>query len=347
MPAKTNIEGQVQMKATLNINTVLLICASIALLPFVFGTCLCFGTVFISPLDYLRDNHGLGVIIDLRSQRLLAGFIVGGSLAVSGAAYQAVLRNPLAEPFILGISGGAGLGAAISIAFGFTALGYLFLPFFSFLSALLVLSLVLVMARGAGSEYANNIMLSGVVAGTLCSSVLMFIISVLDNHKLNSVTWWMLGNLEQGNSALLHAAGIAAVAGTVILFHYGREINALTLGDEMAFYLGVNSRTLLLAVLGIASLLTAAAVSISGIIGFVGLVIPHILRRLFGADHRRLFPLSFLYGGMFLMVCDTFAKTVLSPREIPVGVITSLVGGPFFIWLLNRKSARLGSGGDS
>ncbi len=332
------------MRALSKVNTGLLICASIVFLPLVFWICLCFGTVFISPLDLLHGASGLGVIVELRSQRLLAGFIVGGTLAVSGTAYQAVLRNPLAEPFILGISGGAGLGAAISIALGLTAVSFLFLPFLSFISALLILSLVLLMARGVGSEYSNNIMLSGVVAGTLCSSMLMFIISILDNHKLNSVTWWMLGNLEQGNLTLLVSTGIAAVAGTAVLFLYGREVNALTLGDEMAFYLGVNSKTLLLAVLGIASLLTAAAVSISGIIGFVGLVVPHILRRMFGADHRKLFPLSLLYGGMFLMVCDTFARSVMSPREIPVGIITSLIGGPFFIWLLNRKSSRIGSG---
>jgi iron complex transport system permease protein len=181
-------------------------------------------------------------------------------------------------------------------------------------------------------------MLSGVIAGTLCSSMLMFMISVLDSHKLNSITWWMLGNLEQGNMAFLEVAGITLVAGTAMLYFYGREINALTLGDEMAFYLGINSKVLALVILGFASLLAASAVALSGIIGFVGLVVPHILRRLFGSDHRRLFPLSLLYGGMFLMVCDTFAKTILSPREIPVGVITSLVGGPFFIWLLNRKN---------
>ncbi len=334
------------MREMAKINTGLLVCVSIVFLPVVFGICLCFGTIFINPIDLLNGSSGMGVIVELRSQRLLAGFIVGGTLAVSGTAYQAVLRNPLAEPFILGISGGAGLGAAISIALGLTTISFLFLPFVSFISAILILSMVLLMARGVGSEYSNNIMLSGVVAGTLCSSMLMFIISVLDNHKLNSVTWWMLGNLEQGNLALLVSAGTAAVAGTAVLFFYGREVNTLTLGDEVAFYLGINSKMLLLLVLGIASLLTAAAVSISGIIGFVGLVVPHILRRMFGADHRRLFPLSLLYGGMFLMVCDTFARTVMSPREIPVGVITSLIGGPFFIWLLNRRVARIGSGED-
>jgi iron complex transport system permease protein len=322
-------------------NTLLIFTATFVLLPVVFGICLCFGTVFISPQEYICANPEISNIVWLRFCRLLSGFVVGGSLAVSGAAYQAILRNPLAEPFILGISGGASLGAAIAIALGFTAISFLFLPFFSFITALIVLSLVLLIARGTGSEYANNVMLSGVIAGTLCSSMLMFIISVLDSHKLNSITWWMLGNLEQGNMAFLKVAGITVIAVTVILYFYGREINALTLGDEMAFYLGINSKALTLVILGLSSLLAASAVALSGIIGFVGLVVPHILRRLFGSDHRRLFPLSLLYGGMFLMVCDTFAKTVLSPREIPVGVITSLVGGPFFIWLLNRKSNKI------
>ena len=322
-------------------NTLLIFLITLLLLPVVFGICLCFGTVFISPLEYMRSSPETANIICLRFHRLLSGFVVGGSLAVSGAAYQAILRNPLAEPFILGISGGASLGAALAIALGFTALSFLFLPFFSFITALIVLSLVLLIARGTGSEYANNVMLSGVIAGTLCSSILMFIISVIDSHKLNSIMWWMLGNLEQGNMAFLKVAGITLIAVTAVLYFYGREINALTLGDEMAFYLGINSKALTLVILGFSSLLAASAVALSGIIGFVGLVVPHILRRLFGADHRRLFPLSLLYGGMFLMVCDTFAKTVLSPREIPVGVITSLVGGPFFIWLLNRKSNQI------
>ena len=319
-------------------NTLLIFVITLLLLPVVFVVCLCFGTVFISPLEFLRSSPETANIICLRFHRLLSGFIVGGSLAVSGAAYQAILRNPLAEPFILGISGGASLGAALAIALGLTALSFMFLPFFSFITALVVLSLVLIIARGTGSEYANNVMLSGVIAGTLCSSMLMFIISVLDSHKLNSIMWWMLGNLEQGNMAFLKVAGITLFAVTAVLYFYAREINALTLGDEMAFYLGINSKVLTLVILGFSSLLAASAVALSGIIGFVGLVVPHILRRLFGSDHRRLFPLSMLYGGMFLMVCDTFAKTVLSPREIPVGVITSLVGGPFFIWLLNRKN---------
>lgn len=322
-------------------NTLLIFIISIALLPVIFGICLCFGTVFISPQEYMHASPEISNILCLRIHRLLSGFIVGGSLAVSGAAYQAILRNPLAEPFILGISGGASLGAALAIALGLTALSFLFLPFFSFITALIVLSLVLIIARGTGLEYANNVMLSGVIAGTLCSSILMFIISVLDSHKLNSIMWWMLGNLEQGNMDFLKVAGITLIAVTAVLYFYGREINALTLGDEMAFYLGINSKVLTLVILGFSSLLAASAVALSGIIGFVGLVVPHILRRLFGSDHRRLFPLSLLYGGMFLMVCDTFAKTVLSPREIPVGVITSLIGGPFFIWLLNRKNNQI------
>ncbi len=198
------------------INTATIFIVTIVILPVVFGICLCFGTVFISPQEYMSASPEISNIVWLRFYRLLSGFIVGGSLAVSGAAYQAILRNPLAEPFILGISGGASLGAALAIALGLTALSFLFLPFFSFITALIVLSLVLIIARGTGSEYANNVMLSGVIAGTLCSSILMFIISVLDSHKLNSIMWWMLGNLEQGNMAFLKVAGITLVAGTPV-----------------------------------------------------------------------------------------------------------------------------------
>ena len=302
---------------------------------------LSFGSFSINIANTANYNGIYKQIIILRVYRVLTAFIVGGALAVAGTAYQAVLRNPLAEPFILGISGGASIGAAVAIVSGAVALSYFSLPLFAFVGAITVLSIVLILSRGKGVEYSNNVMLSGIIVGTLCSSILMFIISTLGESELNSITWWMLGNLQPGNTGLLIVVSVIVVLGTLVLFLYGRSINVISMGEEMAYYLGMSPFWLAIIVLSIASLLTAAVVSLSGIIGFVGLVIPHILRRFFGTDHRKLFPLVFIYGGIFIILCDTFARTVMSPQVIPVGVVTALVGGPFFLWVLNKKRSRI------
>lgn len=276
-----------------------------------------------------------------RLLRLGTAFLVGGSLSMAGVVYQAVLRNPLAEPYILGVSGGAGLGAAIAIYCGFAVVGF-GIPLAAFIGAVLVLSLVLLMARGAGAEFANNAILSGVVIGAVCSSALMCLISVMGIRAMNSVTWWLLGNLEPSDGWMLAVCAVFVLAGGVALYLLAKALDAISLGEEMAFHLGYNPAGLMPLSLGVASLMAAAAVSLAGIIGFVGLIVPHALRRLVGARHGRLLPLSFVFGGVFLVLCDTVARIVLSPRVVPVGVVTALLGGPFFLWALNRKRRRSG-----
>lgn len=311
----------------------------IGLLLFVicFLVCISIGGNLINPIDYFGVNGIKQIVLELRFFRLLTAFAVGGALALAGVAYQAVLRNPLAEPFILGISGGASVGAAIAIASGLAAVSMYSIPLFSFFGAIVILILVLMLSRGAGSEYSTNIMLSGIIAGSVCSSLLMFMISVMDVETLHSVTWWMLGSLQPESRELLYIVLGCSGVGMAVLVIFGRDADILSMGEEAAFHFGISPRISGLIILGIASLLTAAAVSLSGIIGFVGLIIPHILRRIFSASHRRLFPLAFVAGGIFLMCCDTFARTLLFPKEIPVGVITASLGGPFFIWLINRR----------
>lgn len=325
---------------TQNSKTLILILLLLLFLAVAFFLCIVVGGVCISPLDFFKEESTSKILVELRFFRLLTAFAVGGALAVSGVAYQAVLRNPLAEPFILGISGGASVGAALAIAFGLASLSAVFIPVSSFCGALIVLGLVLAVAKGTRAEYSTNIMLSGIIAGTVCSSFLMFMISVMDVETLHSVTWWMLGSLQPGSRSLLYTVIIMSVLGVSLLFLFGRDANILSMGEEAAFHFGISPRASAYIILGTASLLTASAVALSGIIGFVGLIVPHILRRLFGACHRRLFPMAFLAGGIFLMVCDTFARSLLYPREIPVGVITASLGGPFFIWLINRKKVK-------
>ena len=315
--------------------------SSIILLSLAIYIGLSFGSFTLNIVNTGNYNGILKQIIILRAYRVLTAFIVGGALAVAGTAYQAVLRNPLAEPFILGISGGASIGASLAIISGAVALSYFSLPLFAFVGAIVVLSIVLILSHGKGIEYSNNVMLSGIIVGTLCSSILMFIISTLGESELNSITWWMLGNLQPGNIGLLLAVGIIVILGTFVLFLYGRSINVISMGEEVAYYLGMSPFLLSIIVLSIASLLTAAVVSLSGIIGFVGLIIPHIIRRFFGTDHRKLFPIVFIYGGIFIIFCDTFSRTVMSPQVIPVGVVTALIGGPFFLWVLNRRNSKI------
>lgn len=298
---------------------------------------LSFGTIFINIFDYFSLEPLMQEIVKMRILRAVMAFTVGGALSVAGAGYQAVLRNPLAEPFILGISGGASIGAIAAIILGITFTSFLALPLSAFIGAVTVLFIVMIMSGGKGIEYSNNIILSGVILSTICGSALMFIFTFLDMAELNSVTWWLLGNLEPENWNLLILTLVIVFAGTLILFLYGKKVNAICMGEEMSYYLGISPRKLSIIILGIASLLTASVVAISGIIGFVGLIIPHILRKFIGADHRRLFPFALIYGGLFLVVCDTIAKTVLHPQILPAGVVTAAAGGPIFLWILNRK----------
>ncbi|MCK4983377.1 MAG: iron ABC transporter permease [Victivallaceae bacterium] len=300
---------------------------------------LCSGSFWISPIElFVQDGIGAS-LIDLRLVRCATAFIVGGGLAVSGAAYQAVLKNPLAEPYILGISGGASLGVALAILLGMAAISSFAIPFFAFVFALLALLIVLSISRSSfGGAYSENILLSGIIIGSICSSCLMFIISGLGSSDLNSITWWMLGNLQAADMNLLMITWIVTASGAALLAVYGRHANVIALGEEMAYNIGIAPLKTALILLGTASLITAAVVSLSGVIGFVGLIVPHIMRQIFGADHRKLFVLNLIYGGIFLVFCDTVARSILVVQEIPVGVITAFIGGPFFIWLLNRRS---------
>jgi cobalamin transport system permease protein len=300
---------------------------------------LCSGSFWINPIELFTQNDIGASLINLRFIRCATAFIIGGGLAVSGTAYQAVLKNPLAEPYILGISGGASMGVAIAILLGLASISSFAIPLFAFIFALLALIVVLSISRGSfGGAYSENILLSGIIIGSICSSCLMFIISNLGSSDLNSITWWMLGYLQAADMNLLATTWVVTIGGTILLIAYGRHANVIALGEEMAYNMGISPLKTALILLGTASLITATAVSLAGIIGFVGLIVPHIMRQIFGADHRKLFALNLLYGGIFLVFCDTISRSILLVQEIPVGVITAFIGGPFFIWLLNKRS---------
>ncbi|ARM30832.1 ABC transporter permease [Prosthecochloris sp. HL-130-GSB] len=278
-------------------------------------------------------------IMNLRFNRMIMGLMVGAALSVSGVVFQAILRNPLAEPYVLGVSGGAGLGATLAILFGAVAFVPLSLPVAAFVSAVVTLLLVYgIAARGSGgSPSVYSLILSGVIVSAICSSLIMFLVSTASVEGLHNVIWWMLGNLQPVALQQRVIAAVLILSGFALTWMLSSRLNALTLGREMAHYQGMNADLVIIFGLFASTLMAATAVSIGGMIGFVGLIVPHVTRAIFGPDHRWLVPLSAVTGGTFLVLCDAVARTVLAPVEMPVGVITALAGGPFFLVILQRK----------
>ena len=285
------------------------------------------------------QNPSGSAILSLRFSRMLMGLMTGAALAASGVVFQALLRNPLAEPYVLGVSGGAGLGATITILAGSGLFFSLSLPVVAFVSAVLTLMVVYGIARQGSSGHPSvySLILSGVIVSSICSSIIMFLVSTASVEGMHNVIWWMLGSLQPVSSdqQLLSAALVFLGLGGIMLL--SPRLNALALGREMAHYQGLNADRVLVAGLLFATLLAATAVSLSGMIGFVGLIVPHVMRATFGPDHRKLVPLAALAGGAFLVLCDAVARTIIAPIEIPVGVVTALVGGPFFLIILQRR----------
>ena len=296
--------------------------------------------VFIGPNGFALPDFGsqLGKsIFGLRLARVGAGFVVGAALASSGAVFQAVLRNPLADPYVLGVSGGAALGAAAMIVFGFAGASLFAIPLGAFGMALLSLFVVVALAasgRRAATE--SGIILCGVIVSAMASALLMILQTVASGSSLQSMTWWMLGSLQSIKLPLLCGCAALSLAGFAASAWLARDLGALTLGGEMAHHLGIDARKVSLVALGAATLSAASAVALAGLIGFVGLIVPHAARRLIGAGHRRLLPACLFAGGALLVLCDTLARVACPPRELPVGVVTALLGGPFFLWLLRR-----------
>ena len=272
-----------------------------------------------------------------RRYRLAAGFLVGAALALSGAVLQALLRNPLAEPYVLGVSSGGAFGAALVIVAGLATWHVLALPGGAFVAALATLLTVYALASRSGAPSVYGLILSGVVVSAMLNSLLMLLISFASVEGLHTITWWMLGNLQVTSGTRLLACGACVVAAFATVWLLARELNALALGREMAHHLGVRTRLVIALALGAATLAAAAAVALAGLIGFVGLIVPHAVRQVVGADHRRLLPVAAVAGGVFLVACDLVARLVLAPMELPVGVVTALTGGPFFLMLLRRR----------
>lgn len=287
----------------------------------------------------LPENAGT-ILFQIRMPRVVLSALVGACLAVSGAVLQGLLRNPLAEPYVLGISSGAALGATLAILFGVgaKAFGFQAVPGAAFLLGMGTTFLVYNLARVGGRVTMTTLLLAGIAVGSLLSA-LTSLAMVLSGQELHKVIFWLMGGFAGATWSDVKTAFPYMVAGTVPIFFLARELNLLLLGDETARHLGSQVERVRLVLLAAASLVTAAAVSVSGIIGFVGLIIPHGVRMLVGPDHRVLLPAGALVGAIFLVLADTLARTVAGALEIPVGVITALAGAPFFLYLLRREKS--------
>jgi iron complex transport system permease protein len=323
--------------------------AALGTLLLVLGVAALFvGSAGLSPAAVARALAGRAdassveaiVTLSLRLPRVAAAVLAGAGLAVAGVGFQALTRNPLAEPSVLGVSSGAAFGVVLAQILGFetglvAALG---VAAFAFAGALLAAVIVYLVASVPGGLVIQSLLLAGVIVGIFFTAAITVIISVVDFNRLSGVIHWLLGNLAPIPATSLALFAVLAAAGVAVIVRSARELNILALGEEAASQLGVDAERLKRRVFAAAALLTGTVVAFTGPIGFVGLIVPHVLRGLVGQDNRLLAPAAALAGGAFLLTADTLARNVVAPAELSVGVITAFCGAPFFVWVLRARS---------
>lgn len=291
------------------------------------------------------DDSSAQIMMSVRFPRVVLALLVGASLGIAGTAFQGVLRNPLADPYTLGVSSGASVGAAVLIYFGmqYSLFGQWSIPIVAFVTGIATLLLVLRMARYNGKMPIETLILSGVVMQAFLGAIVSFMVA-MSKQTVNEILYWTMGSLSLRGWDYVAVIAPYFVISFVGLLAYVRPLNLLALGERQAAHLGLNVERTKWIVLLIATFITAGAVSVSGVIGFVGLVVPHMLRLIVGPDHRLLLPMSAIGGGIYVMWADTIARSLLAPTEIPLGVVTAFIGAPFFAYLLirNKKLKRGG-----
>jgi len=299
--------------------------------------------VFAGPGVKPGENIDYEIFVGVRLPRVILAALVGAALACSGVILQAILRNPLADPYILGISSGAGLGVITAVISGVTWSLWAGSPIavFAFAGALGTVWLVWCIGHFTGKSQVTNLLLAGVVINAFFSAVIMFLTSIAKSEQVHSTIFWLMGNITEKSLTVLGISAVCILAGIFALFCISHRLNVLTFGEEEAKGLGVDTAKVRLVAFGFAAFITAIAVSISGLVGFVGLIIPHGVRLVFGPDHRQLLPVSGIIGGVFLVAADTLARTIVAPAQLPVGVITAIAGGPFFLVLLAKYSRKV------
>jgi iron complex transport system permease protein len=320
--------------------------------------CLQAGTRYVTVVDIVGSlGRALGVfavgddaskttdaiLLHLRMPRVLLGFLVGTALASVGVILQALLRNPLADPYLLGVSSGSALGVSLAVLFGLGTMAWAIpvLPVCGFFGGLLALAVLYRTAVTADRLPVHSVLLAGVILNAIFSALIMFITSIMEPNRSFSMMTWLMGTLTAPVDETLLAFSIYIAICLGLLFTQVGVLNIMTLGEEPARSLGIDTERTKRNILMIAALVTGAVVSLSGMIGFIGMVVPHAMRLMLGADHRLLLPASAMGGGMFLMTADTLARSLFAPSELPVGIMTALAGGPFFIYLLMWRKDRL------
>jgi iron complex transport system permease protein len=281
------------------------------------------------------DSILYSIVWRIRFPRVLLAAIVGATLSLGGLVFQALLRNPLAEPFILGISGGSAIGAIIGILLGLSR--FPGICFTSFLGSLGTLALILVMSTGKSILRKDALLLSGVMVNAFCSAIIMFLVSITQDARLHNIIFWLMGDLSAADLPQVVMLGVILMPCFIMVFVFSHAMNLLMMGKDMARTMGINIKTVTLTLLIVTSFMVSATVSFSGLVGFVGLVIPHLLRLVLGPDHRSLVPACLFGGAAYLVLCDLLARTLPQQGEMPAGVVTALIGAPLFIILLKKS----------
>lgn len=293
-------------------------------------------------LPSIISNH-VSIVWNLRLPRTILAFIVGGALAISGTVMQSVLKNPLASSYTLGVSSGASLGAALVIVTGFRIplLGLFTLPSIGLLCGLFTVFIAVKFAAKMDKNLENNtIILVGMVFSLFVNALLTLVTALSDEH-LQQLTYWQMGSFSLKDWSSVLVLFPIVLIGAIVIRSYSREMDIMTFGEEQAFTMGVDVYKLKWLLLGLSAALTGSAVSFVGVIGFIDLIAPHVVRKIFGSSHRIVIPMSMIFGGSFMIICDLIARTIISPSELPVGAITALVGAPFFAYVYFSKRKEL------
>lgn len=314
----------------------------IALFAIILLGALCAGSEVLTPHRLLsiimngQDSIEHTILFRIRLPRVFLGVAVGGALSLAGVMLQGIFRNPLVEPYTLGISGGAALGVCLNVLFHLSSrLGAWTLPLAGFLGALTAIVLVSLMMIRRRFSSVRDLLLVGVMISFVCSSLVMLIMAISQENDLQGIIFWLMGSLDEPNTFLIGLASAVSLLALAVSWLFSLNLNAMALGEEEAMHLGVRVERTKRVLFVLASLTTGLSVSVAGVIGFVGLVVPHFMRLYVGGDHRLLLPASWLCGAAFLVLCDTIARTVISPVELPVGVITGILGGSLFVYALS------------
>lgn len=296
----------------------------------------------------LRQSSGLStdygmIVVDIRLPRILLGIVVGASLSIAGASFQALLRNPLADPYVLGVSSGAAVGSILALILEnqlslSPAVSGLLTPLGAFLGAAITITAVYILGRRDGQIENTTLLLGGVITASFLSAIIMFLMSTLAGGNLRGASYWLMGSLSTlPPDSLLYLLWIGFLVAAGVIYTTASDLNLLLSGEQEAMHLGVDVPRVRIVVYIAASILTGLAVSVSGAIGYVGLLVPHAMRMIFGTDHRMLLPASALGGAITLVIADTIARTIVAPSELSVGAVTAIFGAPFFIYLLRRR----------